>query len=56
MKDYKIGKHLGAGAYASVKLAVHEGSGLIVAIKLYTNVNSKRRKSIMRESSLLRKL
>ena len=33
--DYQIGKHLGSGAYASVKLATHKPTGLVLAIKVY---------------------
>ena len=32
--DYKIGKHLGSGAYASVKKVIHKPSGMILAIKV----------------------
>ncbi len=33
--EYKIGKHLGAGAYASVKQAIHSATGMLTAIKIY---------------------
>lgn len=33
--DYTIGRHLGSGAYASVKLATHKPTGMILAIKVY---------------------
>jgi|LauGreDrversion4_2_1035121.scaffolds.fasta_scaffold1020001_1 serine/threonine protein kinase len=33
--DYKIGKQLGAGAYASVKQAIHRATGMLTAIKIY---------------------
>lgn len=33
--DYKIGKHLGAGAYASVKQGMHRATGMLTAIKIY---------------------
>jgi hypothetical protein len=33
--DYKLGLHLGAGAYASVKQAIHKQTGLVAAIKIY---------------------
>jgi serine/threonine protein kinase len=47
--DYKFGKHLGAGAYASVKQAVHSATGMITAIKIYDKLklsNLSRRKSV----------
>jgi len=47
--DYKFGKHLGAGAYASVKQAVHTATGMITAIKIYDKLklsNLSRRKSV----------
>ena len=33
--DYKIGKQVGVGAYATVKQAVHGATGHTVAIKIY---------------------
>ena len=33
--DYKIGRHLGSGAYASVKQAIHSATGMLTAIKIY---------------------
>lgn len=57
--EYKIGKHLGSGAYASVKLAIHQKTGLLVAIKVYDKKKLKeasRKKSVQRESLLLKKL
>ncbi len=33
--DYIIGRHLGSGAYASVKMATHKPTGMILAIKVY---------------------
>ena len=33
--DYQIGRHLGSGAYASVKMATHKPTGMVLAIKVY---------------------
>lgn len=33
--DYKIGRHLGSGSYASVKQAIHKATGMLTAIKIY---------------------
>jgi len=35
LDDYSIGKQLGQGAYAVVKLAVHKPTGRYVAVKVY---------------------
>ena len=37
--DYQIGRHLGQGAYASVKQAKHTSTGLVLAIKVYEKFN-----------------
>lgn len=50
--DYQLGLHLGAGAYASVKQAVHKKSGLLAAIKIYDKYKLSdvtRRKAVLRE-------
>ena len=47
--DYTIGKHLGQGAHASVKQAVHVTTGFVLAIKVYEKYNlmdATRRKSV----------
>ena len=57
--DYRIGKHLGSGAYASVKQAVHKPSGMILAIKVYEKfklMEAQRKKSVIREINVLKKL
>ena len=57
--DYRIGKHLGSGAYASVKQAVHKPSGMILAIKVYEKfklMEAQRKKSVVREINVLKKL
>ena len=59
MGDYRLGKHLGAGSYASVKQAVHRASGLTVAIKVYDKtklVSDSHKRNISREVALLHKL
>lgn len=33
--DYKFGKHMGAGSYASVKQAIHSATGMLTAVKIY---------------------
>ena len=33
--DYSLSIHIGAGAYANVKQAVHKTTGMIVALKIY---------------------
>ena len=57
--DYKLGKHLGAGAYASVKQAIHRATGMLTAIKIYDKCkleNQTRKKSVMKEIFILKKL
>ena len=59
ISDYQIGKHLGQGAYASVKQAVHTQTGLVLAIKVYEKFNLmelSRKKSVVREINVLKKL
>lgn len=58
--DYTIGRHLGSGAYASVKLATHKPTGMILAIKVYEkfklNEQGQRKSSVKREISVMKKL
>jgi serine/threonine protein kinase len=58
--DYHIGKHLGSGAYASVKMATHKASGMVLAIKVYEksklNEHAQRKLSVKREINALKKL
>lgn len=57
--DYQIGRHLGQGAYASVKQAKHTSTGLVLAIKVYEKFNlmePARKKSVQREIQILKKL
>ena len=57
--DYRLGKHLGQGAYASVKQAVHRATGMLLAIKIYDKFklsDPSRKKSVIREVQILKKL
>ena len=57
--DYRLGLHLGAGAYASVKQATHRATCMVVAIKIYEKsklVEAQRKRSVLREVSILKKL
>ena len=58
--DYQIGKHLGSGAYASVKMATHKPTGLVLAIKVYEkfklNEQSQRKVGVKREIAVMKKL
>lgn len=58
--DYQIGKHLGSGAYASVKMATHRPTGLVLAIKVYEkfklNEQSQRKVGVKREIAVMKKL
>ena len=59
VSDYRLGRHLGQGAYASVKQAVHIETGLILAIKVYEKFNlmeASRKKAVAREISVLKRL
>eukprot|EP00392_Amoebophrya_sp_AT5.2_P000944 g946.t1 len=57
--DYIIGKQIGQGAYATVRLAVHKPSGKKVAIKIYEKsrlLDPQRRKSVRREIRVMDRL
>lgn len=57
--DYKLGNHLGSGAYASVKQAVHRATGMLIAVKIYdkTKISElSRKKSVIREVQILKKI
>ena len=50
-KDYTVGKIVGEGAYASVRVATHKGMGKKVAIKVYQKIKlreQQRKKSVRR--------
>lgn len=50
--------HLGAGAYGSVKQAIHIKTGFMTAIKIYEkfSLNNDRKKAVLQETTLLFKL
>lgn len=57
--DYQIGKHLGVGAYASVKQAIHKPTGMLTAIKIYEKFklnDPQRKKALIKEINVLKKL
>ena len=57
--DYIIGKQIGQGAYATVRLAMHKPSGKKVAIKIYEKsrlLDPQRRKSVRREIRVMDRL
>jgi serine/threonine protein kinase len=57
--DYRLGKHLGSGAYASVKKATHKLTGMVLAIKIYEKfklMENQRKKNVIREIMALKKL
>lgn len=59
IQDYLIGKQIGQGAYATVKLGVHRPSNKKVAVKIYEKyklLDPQRRKSVRREIKLMEKL
>jgi serine/threonine protein kinase len=59
MGDYRLGKHLGAGSYASVKQAVHRATGLLTAIKIYDKAkltSEAHKRNISQEIATLKKL
>ena len=59
ISDYKIGKHLGAGNYASVRQAIHKPTGMLLAIKIYDRyklADQQRKRAVLREITHLKKL
>ena len=53
--DYIIGKQVGQGAYATVRLAIHKRTGKKVAIKIYEKsrlLDPQRRKSVRQEAKI----
>lgn len=57
--NYTLGKVLGQGAYAIVKLAVHKQSKLNMAVKTYdkaTLLDPRKRRNVKREIEILEKL
>ena len=59
LEDYEFGKHLGQGAYAIAKLALHRPSRRTVAVKIYEKfklLDPHKRKAVSREIRILQKL
>ena len=59
IEEYRFLKHLGAGAFASVKKAIHKPTGKRLAVKIYEKfklMQSSRKKSVIREIASLKKL
>lgn len=59
IEDYVIGKEIGKGAYASVKLCTHKPSGLKFAIKIYEKIKLNdvhKRSAVKREIEVLKKI
>jgi serine/threonine protein kinase len=57
--DYRLGRHLGAGAYASVKKATHKLTGMVLAIKVYEKfklMENHRKKNVIKEINSLKRL
>lgn len=57
--DYVLGKQVGTGAYASVRVAVHRPSGRRVALKVYEKhklCDAQRQKSVRREIRIMERL
>lgn len=59
LDDYQLIRHLGAGAYATVKLAQHKKSKEKVAIKIYPKFklnDQTKRKAVQREIACMQKI
>jgi len=59
LEDYSVGRQVGQGAYAIVRLGLHKPSNTKVAIKTYDKVklqDPRRRKNVYREVQLLQQL
>ena len=59
ISDYKFGRHIGQGAYATVKLATHKQTGMVLAIKVYEKfklMESHRKKNVIKEIHALKRL
>lgn len=58
-EEYIIGKQIGQGAYATVRLSIHKPTNRKVAIKVYEKqkiMDPMRRKSVRREIKLMQKM
>lgn len=59
LEDYIIGKQIGQGAYAVVRIGLHKPSNKKVAMKIYKKhklLDPNRRKSVKREIKLMEKM
>ena len=59
LEDYSVGRQVGQGAYAVVRLGLHKPSNTKVAIKTYDKVklqDPRRRKNVYREVQLMQQL
>lgn len=59
LDDYIIGKQIGQGAYAVVRVGLHKPSNKKVAMKIYKKyklMDPNRRKSVKREIKLMEKM
>ena len=59
LDDYIIGKQIGQGAYAVVRIGLHKPSNQKVAMKIYKKYKLEepnRRKSVKREIKLMEKM
>ena len=59
LDDYVIGKQIGQGAYAVVRVGLHRPSNKKVAMKIYKKpklLDPNRRKSVKREIKLMEKM
>ena len=59
LEDYIIGKQIGQGAYAVVRIGLHKPTNKKVAMKIYKKyklLDANRRKSVKREIKLMEKM
>ena len=59
LEEYIIGKQIGQGAYAVVRIGLHKPSNKKVAMKIYKKyklLDPNRRKSVKREIKLMEKM
>jgi serine/threonine protein kinase len=59
LDDYIIGKQIGQGAYAVVRIGLHKPSNCKVAMKIYKKyklLEPNRRKSVKREIKLMERM
>jgi len=59
LDDYIIGKQIGQGAYAVVRVGLHKPSNRKIAMKIYKKyklLDPNRRKSVKREIKLMEKM